>query len=44
LEEALPNLDITFDREVMEHLLDLVPPGLDEIMVLTTIMDYLDSG
>lgn len=23
LEKALPNLDITFDREVMEHLLDL---------------------
>jgi len=44
LEEALPNLDIIFDREVMEHLLDLAPPGLDEIMALTTIMDHLDSG
>jgi arsenite-transporting ATPase len=44
LEEALPNLDITFDREVMEHLLDLAPPGLDEIMALTTIMDHLGSG
>ena len=44
LEAALPNLDITFDREVMERLLDLAPPGLDEIMALTTIMDHLDSG
>jgi arsenite-transporting ATPase len=44
LQDALPNLDITFDREVMEHLLDLAPPGLDEIMALTSIMDHLDSG
>jgi arsenite-transporting ATPase len=44
LQDALPNLDITFDREVMEHLLDLAPPGLDEIMALTTIMNHLDSG
>jgi arsenite-transporting ATPase len=44
LQDVLPNLDITFDREVMEHLLDLAPPGLDEIMALTTIMDHLDSG
>jgi arsenite-transporting ATPase len=44
LKEALPNLDITFDREVMEHLLDLAPPGLDEIMALTEIMDQIDNG
>jgi arsenite-transporting ATPase len=44
LKEALPNLDITFDREVMEHLLDLAPPGLDEIMALTEIMDHIDHG
>jgi arsenite-transporting ATPase len=43
LQEALPHLDITFDREVMEHLLDLAPPGLDEIMALTTIMEHLDE-
>ncbi|MDP1774582.1 MAG: ArsA family ATPase [Methylobacter sp.] len=43
LQDALPRLDITFDREVMEHLLDLAPPGLDEIMALTTIMNHLDS-
>ncbi len=44
LKAALPNLDITFDREVMEHLLDLAPPGLDEIMALTEIMDHIDNG
>ena len=44
LKEALPNLDITFDREVMEHLLDLAPPGLDEIMALTEIMEHIDHG
>ena len=43
LREALPNLDITFDREVLESLLDLAPTGLDEIMALTSIMDHLDS-
>ncbi|MFZ2725986.1 MAG: ArsA family ATPase [Methylococcaceae bacterium] len=41
---ALPHLDITFDREVMEHLLDLAPAGLDEIMALTSIMTYLDQN
>lgn len=44
LQDALPRLDITFDREVLEHLLDLAPTGLDEIMALTAIMDHLDSG
>jgi arsenite-transporting ATPase len=44
LRDTLPNLDITFDREVLERLLDLAPTGLDEIMALTTIMDHLDSG
>ena len=44
LKKALPNVDITFDREAMEHLLDLAPPGLDEIMALTEIMDHIDHG
>lgn len=43
LEDALPHFDITFDREVMEHLLDLAPPGLDEIMALTTIMEHFEQ-
>ena len=31
--------DIKFDREVMTEILELAPPGLDEIMSLDTIMD-----
>ncbi|MFM8445509.1 MAG: ArsA family ATPase [Methylococcus sp.] len=44
LADALPNLDITFDREVLEHLLDMAPPGLDEIMALTAVMEHLEKG
>lgn len=40
----LGNLDLTFDREVMERILDLSPPGLDEIMALTRMTDFLVSG
>ncbi len=35
------NLDLTFDRDVMERLMDLSPPGLDEVMALTLIMEFL---
>jgi arsenite-transporting ATPase len=44
LQQALPQIDITFDREVMEHLLDLAPPGLDEIIALTLIIEHIDQG
>jgi len=44
LGDALPNLDITFDREVMERLFSLSPPGLDEIMALTLVMEHLIKG
>ena len=36
--------DLTFDREVMERLLDLSPPGIDEIMALTLATEYLSSS
>lgn len=35
-------LDFTFDREVMEKILDLAPPGLDEVMALCKVLQYLD--
>ena len=38
----LPNLDLTFDRQVMERILDLSPPGLGEIMALMRIMEFLE--
>jgi len=33
--------DLTFDRVVLEKMMDLAPPGLDEIMALTRILDFL---
>jgi len=44
LASLLPNLDLTFDREVMERILDLSPPGLDEVMALTRAMEFLADG
>jgi len=41
LTKIMPNLDMTYDREVMEKLMDLSPPGIDELMALATMMDYL---
>jgi len=39
-----PHLDLAFDREVMERLMDLSPPGLDEVMALTLAMEFLAQG
>lgn len=44
LASLLPNLDLTFDREVMERILDLSPPGLDEVMALARAMECLAGG
>ena len=44
LESLLKNMDLTFDRRVMERILDLAPPGLDEVMALTRVMDLLAHG
>jgi arsenite-transporting ATPase len=35
------NFDLTFDRVVFEKLMDLAPPGLDEIMSLIRIVNLL---
>ena len=39
-----PNFDLTFDRVVLEKLMDLAPPGLDEIMALIRIVNLLAKG
>jgi arsenite-transporting ATPase len=44
LASLLPNLDLTFDREVMERILDLSPPGLDEVMAISRAMEFLGRG
>lgn len=36
--------DLTFDRVVLERILDLAPPGLDEVMALTRIADFMAQG
>jgi arsenite-transporting ATPase len=41
LDSVSRGFDLTFDRVVLERLLDLAPPGLDEIMALTRIMEFL---
>ena len=35
-------VDLEFDREVIERMLDLSPPGLDEVMALTCAVDLLE--
>ncbi len=42
--DIAPNLDLTFDREVMERILDLAPPGLDEVMALIRVIELLRKG
>jgi arsenite-transporting ATPase len=41
LESISGSFDLTFDRQVLEKMMDLAPPGLDEIMALTRIIDFL---
>jgi arsenite-transporting ATPase len=37
-------IDLSFDREVMESIMDMSPPGLDEMMALTRVVELLQSG
>jgi arsenite/tail-anchored protein-transporting ATPase len=41
---AFENFDLPFDRRVMEQMLDLSPPGLDEIIALVRAMEFLEAG
>jgi len=36
--------DIRFDREAMSEMIELAPPGVDEIMALNRIMDLRNEG
>jgi len=36
--------EVKFDRQVMEELFSLTPPGLDELIALLKIMDFLEEG
>lgn len=37
-------IGLAFDQDVMERMLDLAPPGLDEMLALTRIVDLMDRG
>ncbi|MBX3191671.1 MAG: ArsA family ATPase [Labilithrix sp.] len=37
-------MDASFDRAVLEDLLDLAPPGLDELFAILAMIDALDRG
>jgi arsenite-transporting ATPase len=41
---AFENFDFPFDRQVLERMLDLSPPGLDEFMALMRAMEFLEQG
>jgi arsenite/tail-anchored protein-transporting ATPase len=43
-QDAFENFDAPFDRQVMEHIFDPSPPGLDEIMALMRVMEFLNQG
>jgi arsenite-transporting ATPase len=43
LHSFCPGMDLAFDREAMEKILDLAPPGLDEVIALTHAMECLEQ-
>ncbi len=43
LESMFSTIDLSLDREAMEKLLDLAPPGLDECMALLRMLEQLDA-
>jgi len=44
LKSVSSQADIAYDGDAMEKLLDLSPPGLDEVMALTRVMGLLRQG
>jgi arsenite-transporting ATPase len=38
------SLDVAFDRDVMLEMISLIPPGVDEIISLISLMDLLETG
>lgn len=37
-------MDVKFDREVMEEMFTVTPPGLDELLALNKIIDFVNEG
>lgn len=38
------HLDLTFERQLFAALMDVVPPGVDEVFSIFRVLDLLDSG
>ena len=38
------HLDLSFDRRLIEALLDIVPPGVDELFAIFRLLDLLESA
>ncbi len=34
---------VAFEKEIMESFIDMTPPGIDEVMAVATIIDYIDK-
>jgi arsenite/tail-anchored protein-transporting ATPase len=43
-EHALETLDLPFDRPAIEGLMDLAPSGVDEVMGLLRVSDWIEDG
>lgn len=37
-------VNIVFEKEIIVSLMDITPPGIDEVMAVTKIIDYMDKG
>jgi len=37
-------MDVKFDRKVMEEMFTVTPPGLDELLALNKIIDFVNEG
>ncbi len=37
-------VDLPYDRAIMEELINATPPGIDELMGLMKIMDFMEAG
>ncbi|MBI4221507.1 MAG: ArsA family ATPase [Planctomycetes bacterium] len=36
-------INVVFEKEIMESFIDMTPPGIDEVMAIATIVDYMDK-
>ncbi len=44
LDSFSDGLDLAFDREALEHLMDLAPTGIDEVMALVRTTEIIEEG